>query len=102
MGINIKISKKFALTSDKNQFVLNKIRIAEETKREKENNILYKKGDELLFPFAFYSSFESALKSIPDRIVMQSNANSFVSLTKKYQKIIDQILSANNETIRKR
>lgn len=93
MGIRIKLSKKYMLTSDKKQFILNKIKIAKETKKNNDGEIIVRKGDEILFPFGFYPTLESALKQIPDRIVMDSNATSFLLLKKKYQKTIDRILS---------
>lgn len=96
--INIKLSKRYALTSDSRQFILNKIKIANETKRDKKTNeIIYKKGDELLFPFAFFPSLEAAIKGIPDKIILNSNIKTIDGLITQYKKTIDKLLCINIE-----
>ena len=91
--VKIRLSKKLMLTSDsKYQFVLNKIKKAKETKRDKDNKIICRKGDELLFPFAYYGNLESVLKEIPSKVAMQSNVKSLSDLIKIYQLTVESLL----------
>lgn len=100
--IRIKIHEKYMLTSDNKQFILNKIKIAKETKRDKDRQIIYREGDELLFPFSFYPSLESAIKKIPDRILMTSDANSIKELIENYKSIVNKLLGINFDDLNKK
>ena len=91
--VKIKLSKKIYLTSDNNQFSLSKLKTISKTIRDKNDKAIYKKGDEILRPFAHYSSLQAVLKSVPDRILMNSNITTLENLIKKYNKIVNKITS---------
>ena len=91
--VKIKLSKKIYLASDNNQFSLSKLKIIPKTIKDKNDKIIYKKGDEILKPFAHYSSLQAVLKSVPDRILMNSNITTLENLIKKYNKIVNKITS---------
>lgn len=111
MTIKIRLSNKLLLTNDKRQFILKEIKIAKETKRDDNDEIIYRKGDELYFPIAFYPNLHSALKQIPDRVIMQSSITKLDKIIKIYNDTLNKLLNGftqklleedENKTIKKK
>lgn len=111
MTIKIRLSNKLLLTNDKRQFILKEIKIAKETKRDDNDEIIYRKGDELYFPIAFYPNLYSALKQIPDRVIMQSSITKLDKTIKIYNDTLNKLLNGftqklleedENKTIKKK
>lgn len=111
MTIKIRLSNKLLLTNDKRQFILKEVKIAKETKRDDNDEIIYRKGDELYFPIAFYPNLHSALKQIPDRVIMQSSITKLDKTIKIYNDTLNKLLNGftqklleedENKTIKKK
>lgn len=111
MAIKIRLSNKLLLTNDKRQFILKEVKIAKETKRDDNDEIIYRKGDELYFPIAFYPNLHSALKQIPDRVIMQSSITKLDKTIKIYNDTLNKLLNGftqklleedENKTIKKK
>lgn len=111
MTIKIRLSNKLLLTNDKRQFILKEVKIAKETKRDDNDEIIYRKGDELYFPIAFYPNLYSALKQIPDRVIMQSSITKLDKTIKIYNDTLNKLLNGftqklleedENKTIKKK
>ena len=92
MPISIRLSKRLLLTSDKRQFILKEVKKAKETKRNTDGEILYRKGDELYYPIAFYPDIKTCLKMIPDRVLMRSNVRTLSRAVKIYSDATEKLL----------
>lgn len=90
--IRIKLSKKLVLTSDSRQFILNKSKKAKEDKYDKDDNLILKRGDEVLYPIGHYGDLKSALIAIPNRVVMNSNITKIDRMINLYKKTVDNLL----------
>ena len=95
--MHIKLSDKLVLTSDKHQFILNQVKIATKDKTDKDGNIVHREGDTLLFPFAFYTSLKHVLASVPDRVLMQSDATTLSGLVDEYRNVYEKLLDIGDK-----
>ena len=93
MTIDIKINDEWAVTSDENQFILNKICVsASKTKRYEEGEIYYSR-------VGFYHSIEALMKEIINKFIKLSDWTDFkqiITLMKEYKQIISAKLGGNN------
>lgn len=90
------------LTSDSRQYILNKIKLRTETKRDNKGKIIYRKGEEYLFPFEYFPSLEVVLRKVPDKILMRSNITSVKGLIKKYNQIVEILLEIKLDDIKEK
>lgn len=90
--MKIKLSKNLILTNDKRQFILNKVKQAKEDKYDEDDNLIIKKGDDILFPISYYSNLESLLKCIPDKVILNSSIQNIADLINIYKKMTKKLL----------
>ena len=72
MSIDIKVDEKHRITSDKYNFILNKVSVAGADAKNA--------GEEMLHPVSFHQTLEGLLNSWTDKRIRNLNAETFAEL----------------------
>ena len=84
--MDIRINENWAITSDKYQFVLNRIRIAASDHKDKDGNIVVPAGGEYYERESFYCNLEELLTALPQKALKVSDLSGTLSDAVKFIK----------------
>jgi hypothetical protein len=73
--MDIRINDQWAITSDSNQFVLNRVKIADSDRTDKYGNTILRAGDEYYQSAGYYFSLKSVLEALPEKALKESGIN---------------------------
>ena len=92
--MDIRINEKWAITSDKYQFILNRIKIAASDQTDKDGNVVVPAGGEYYDRESFYYLLEDLLTALPQKALKESDLSGTLSDAVKFIKDYGAMIEA--------